>query len=79
MTRPVSCIDEYDLILFIKRNMSGLVLLIFKWKCNLEINRILDAAYSGSDETWMALARVAMLCNRAEFTANQEHLPVLKR
>nr|XP_022323941.1 sodium/potassium-transporting ATPase subunit alpha-like [Crassostrea virginica]XP_022324237.1 sodium/potassium-transporting ATPase subunit alpha-like [Crassostrea virginica] len=38
-----------------------------------------NAAYSGADETWMALARISMLCNRAEFTANQEHLPVLKR
>lgn len=38
-----------------------------------------DAAYSSTDETWMALARISMLCNRAEFIANQEHLPVLKR
>jgi len=27
----------------------------------------------------MALARVAMLCNRAEFKAGQEGVPVLKR
>lgn len=27
----------------------------------------------------MALARVAMLCNRAEFKTGQENVPVLKR
>jgi len=27
----------------------------------------------------MALARIAMLCNRAEFKAGQEGVPVLKR
>jgi len=30
-------------------------------------------------ETWKALARVATLCNRAEFKAGQEDKPVLKR
>ena len=29
--------------------------------------------------TWMNLARVAMLCNRAEFKVAQEGVPVLKR
>lgn len=38
-----------------------------------------DASYNKKNETWMALARVAMLCNRAEFKAGQEHQPVLKR
>ncbi|PVD27594.1 hypothetical protein C0Q70_12758 [Pomacea canaliculata] len=31
------------------------------------------------DPTFTALARVAMLCNRAEFKAGQENIPVLKR
>ena len=38
-----------------------------------------DATYSRNDPTWLALARVAMLCNRAEFKADQEDVPVLKR
>lgn len=70
MIRLVSCIDEYDLILFIKRNMLSLVLFIFKWKCNLEINYILDVVYSGFDEIWMVFVRVVMLCNRVEFIVN---------
>lgn len=70
MIRLVSCIDEYDLILFIKRNMLGLVLFIFKWKCNLKINRVLDVVYSGFDEIWMVFVRVVMLCNRVEFIVN---------
>jgi len=30
-------------------------------------------------QTWNALARIAMLCNRAEFQTGQELVPVLKR
>jgi len=30
-------------------------------------------------ETWVALSRIAMLCNRAEFIAGQDLTPVLKR
>ncbi len=40
---------------------------------------ITDATYNKEMETWMALARIAMLCNRATFKADQENLPVLKR
>ena len=38
-----------------------------------------DAVYSKNSPTWVALARIAMLCNRAEFKAGQEGVPVLKR
>ena len=38
-----------------------------------------DAMYDRSSPTWMALARIAMLCNRAEFKSGQEGVPVLKR
>ncbi|XP_069115478.1 sodium/potassium-transporting ATPase subunit alpha-like isoform X2 [Argopecten irradians] len=38
-----------------------------------------NATYGSSDETWMSLARVSMLCNRAEFKSGQENVPVLKR
>ena len=37
------------------------------------------ASYNSNSATWMALARVAMLCNRAEFKTGQETVPVLKR
>jgi len=39
----------------------------------------MDASYDRNSPTWMALARVTMLCNRAGFKKDQEHLPVLKR
>nr|AOG19177.1 Na/K-ATPase alpha-subunit [Eurythoe complanata] len=38
-----------------------------------------NATYDRDSPTWMALARIAMLCNRAEFKVNQENVPVLKR
>ena len=38
-----------------------------------------DAMYNKNSPTWMALARIAMLCNRAEFKSGQEEVPVLKR
>jgi len=41
--------------------------------------KISGATYNRDSATWMALARVAMLCNRAEFKQGQEHLPVIKR
>jgi len=41
--------------------------------------KILGATYNRDSVTWIALARVAMLCNRAEFKQGQEHLPVIKR
>ncbi|VDL96146.1 unnamed protein product [Schistocephalus solidus] len=37
------------------------------------------AIYNKESSTWLALARVAMLCNRAEFKVGQESKPVLKR
>lgn len=39
----------------------------------------IDAEYSQKNPTWVALARVAMLCNRAEFRVGQENVPILKR
>ncbi|XP_067679922.1 sodium/potassium-transporting ATPase subunit alpha-like [Haliotis asinina] len=38
-----------------------------------------NATYSRTDLTWMNLARIAMLCNRAEFKLGQEDTPILKR
>ncbi|ESO03570.1 hypothetical protein HELRODRAFT_187047 [Helobdella robusta] len=35
--------------------------------------------YDHTSPTWHALSRVAMLCNRAEFKADQGHLPIIKR
>jgi len=37
------------------------------------------ATYDMKSSTWVSLARVAMLCNRAEFKQGQENVPVLKR
>jgi hypothetical protein len=39
----------------------------------------IGAVYNKDSPTWMALARISMLCNRAEFKAGQEEIPVLKR
>jgi len=39
----------------------------------------MDASYDRSSPTWMALARITMLCNRATFKKDQEKLAVLKR
>ena len=38
-----------------------------------------DATYDRNSPTWMALARIAMLCNRATFKHGQGDKPVLKR
>ncbi|CAD5120356.1 DgyrCDS8929 [Dimorphilus gyrociliatus] len=38
-----------------------------------------NATYDKDSPTWMALARIAMLCNRAEFKSGQGGIPVLKR
>jgi sodium/potassium-transporting ATPase subunit alpha len=38
-----------------------------------------NAVYNKDSPTWMALARISMLCNRAEFKTGQEAVPVLKR
>ncbi|XP_075896914.1 sodium/potassium-transporting ATPase subunit alpha-3b isoform X1 [Nelusetta ayraudi] len=37
------------------------------------------ASFDKSSVTWLALARVAGLCNRAQFKAGQDALPILKR
>jgi len=37
------------------------------------------AQYGNTVPTWNALARIAMLCNRAEFKTGQDQTPVLKR
>lgn len=37
------------------------------------------ASFDKSSATWQALSRVAALCNRAQFKAGQESLPILKR
>ncbi|XP_071777684.2 sodium/potassium-transporting ATPase subunit alpha-2 [Centroberyx gerrardi] len=37
------------------------------------------SAFDKSSATWAALSRVAGLCNRADFKAGQEHLPILTR
>lgn len=35
-------------------------------------------SFDKSSATWLALSRIAGLCNRAVFQANQENLPILK-
>lgn len=37
------------------------------------------ASFDKSSVTWVSLARVAALCNRAQFKAGQDTLPILKR
>lgn len=37
------------------------------------------AAFDKSSVTWLSLARIAGLCNRAQFKAGQDALPILKR
>jgi len=37
------------------------------------------ANYNNTMPTWVALSHIAMLCNRAEFIAGQDLVPVLKR
>ena len=37
------------------------------------------ASFDKSSVTWVSLARVAALCNRAQFKAGQDQLPILKR
>jgi len=38
-----------------------------------------EADYDKNSPTWLALSRIAMLCNRAEFKQGEEHKPVLRR
>lgn len=39
----------------------------------------LGSSFDKSSTTWVSLARIAALCNRAVFKAGQESLPILKR
>lgn len=38
----------------------------------------LGASFDKTSPTWTALAKIAGLCNRAVFQANQENVPILK-
>jgi sodium/potassium-transporting ATPase subunit alpha len=38
-----------------------------------------SATYDRNTQTWLTLARIAMLCNRAEFKDGEEQKPVLRR
>jgi hypothetical protein len=42
-------------------------------------NCISGASYDMNSPTWIALSRIAMLCNRAEFKLGEESKPVLRR
>lgn len=37
------------------------------------------ASFDKSSLTWQALSRIAALCNRAQFKAGQDPIPILKR
>lgn len=39
----------------------------------------LGSSFDKSSATWVALSRIAALCNRASFKAGQDTLPILKR
>jgi len=39
----------------------------------------LGSSFDKSSTTWVSLARIAALCNRAVFKAGQDSLPILKR
>lgn len=43
------------------------------------MSALAGASFDKSSVTWLALARVAGLCNRAQFKAGQDSLPILKR
>ena len=38
-----------------------------------------EAKFTVRDSSWVALSRVAMLCNRADFKSGQDNVPVLRR
>lgn len=40
---------------------------------------LVGSSFDKSSTTWVSLARIAALCNRAVFKAGQESLPILKR
>jgi sodium/potassium-transporting ATPase subunit alpha len=48
------------------------------WECDVSDGQD-NAEYNLEMPTWVALSRVAMLCNRAEFKSGQESVPILKR
>ena len=45
----------------------------------LNVKFCLGNSFDTNSETWVALSRVATLCNRAQFLKGQENVPVLKR
>ncbi|CAL8316907.1 unnamed protein product [Gadus morhua 'NCC'] len=47
--------------------------------CFFSTNCVEGLGFDKSSSTWAALSRVAGLCNRAEFKAAQDHLPILAR
>lgn len=46
---------------------------------SLSLSLCAGASFDKSSVTWVSLARVAALCNRAQFKGGQESLPILKR
>lgn len=44
-----------------------------------DICECIDLLKALQKPTFMALARIGMLCNRAEFFAGQDNVPILKR
>jgi len=38
-----------------------------------------EAEYDSKSATWMALSRIAALCNTAQFKPDQENIPVIDR
>ena len=47
--------------------------------CTRVLCVVSEAKFTVRDESWVALSRVAMLCNRADFKAGQDNVPVLRR
>lgn len=43
------------------------------------MSALAGASFDKSSVTWLSLARIAGLCNRAQFKAGQDSLPILKR
>ena len=47
--------------------------------CTRVLCVVSEAKFTVRDESWVALSRVAMLCNRADFKPGQDNVPVLRR
>lgn len=48
-------------------------------KCSFISDQSQGSSFDKSSLTWVSLARIAALCNRAVFKAGQDSLPILKR